>query len=78
MPRVYRGTFRIHAFAVLVAVLVGAQLLGILGVLLALPVAAAVPAVVRIWREEAAAEPATSSAVPKVDAAHATEPPAPP
>ncbi|HLL63219.1 MAG TPA: hypothetical protein VK401_09220, partial [Propionibacteriaceae bacterium] len=44
----YRGTLQIHPFAVLVAVLVGAQLLGVLGVLLALPIAA-VPVVERIW-----------------------------
>lgn len=49
VPRVYRGTLELHPFAVLIAVLVGAQLLGILGVLLALPIAAAVPAIERIW-----------------------------
>jgi predicted PurR-regulated permease PerM len=49
VPRVYRGTLQIHPFAVLVAVLVGAQLLGVLGVLLALPIAAGVPVVERIW-----------------------------
>jgi predicted PurR-regulated permease PerM len=49
VPRVYRGTLQLHPFAVLLAVLVGAQLLGVLGVLLALPIAAAVPVVERIW-----------------------------
>jgi predicted PurR-regulated permease PerM len=49
VPRVYRGTLELHPFAVLLAVLVGAQLLGVLGVLLALPIAAAVPVVERIW-----------------------------
>ena len=49
VPRVYRGTLELHPFAVLLAVLVGAQLLGILGVLLALPIAAAVPVIERIW-----------------------------
>ena len=49
VPRVYRGTLELHPFAVLIAVLVGAQLLGILGVLLALPIAAVVPAIERIW-----------------------------
>ena len=52
VPRVYRDTLRISSFAVLIAVLVGAELLGIVGVLLALPVAAAVPVVERAWREE--------------------------
>jgi predicted PurR-regulated permease PerM len=49
VPRVYRGTLELHPFAVLLAVLVGAQLLGVLGVLLALPIAAAVPVIERIW-----------------------------
>lgn len=52
VPRVYRGTLQISSFAVLVAVLVGGQLLGIVGVLLALPIAAAVPVIERIWRED--------------------------
>ena len=52
VPRIYRGTLKISSFAVLIAVLVGAKLLGIVGVLLALPVAAAVPVVERVWREE--------------------------
>jgi len=50
VPRVYKNTLRISSFAVLIAVLVGGQLLGIVGVLLALPVAAAVPVIERIWR----------------------------
>ena len=54
VPRVYRGTLQISSFAVLVAVLVGGQLLGILGVLLALPVAATFPVIERIWRGEPA------------------------
>ena len=49
VPRIYRSTLQISSFAVLIAVLVGAQLLGIVGVLLALPIAAAVPVVERIW-----------------------------
>jgi len=52
VPRIYRGTLKISSFAVLIAVLVGAKLLGIVGVLLALPVAAAVPVVERVWRKE--------------------------
>lgn len=58
VPRVYRGTLQIHPFAVLVAVLAGAQLLGVLGVLLALPIAAAVPVVERIWGSAAPGPPA--------------------
>ncbi|MDP9366966.1 MAG: AI-2E family transporter [Chloroflexota bacterium] len=54
VPRIYRGTLQISSFAVLVAVLIGGQLLGIIGVLLALPIAAAIPVVERIWRDQAA------------------------
>jgi predicted PurR-regulated permease PerM len=49
VPRVYNNTLQISSFAVLVSVLIGGELLGILGVLLALPVAAAIPAIERIW-----------------------------
>ena len=52
-PRVFRRTLQLHPFAVLVAVLLGARLLGILGVILALPITAAIPVVARIWREPA-------------------------
>ena len=52
VPRVYRGTLQISSFAVLIAVLIGSELLGILGALLALPVAAAFPVVERIWITE--------------------------
>jgi predicted PurR-regulated permease PerM len=58
VPRIYRGTLQISSIAVLIAVLVGGELLGILGVLLALPIAAAIPAIERIWREDIA-EPGT-------------------
>jgi len=54
VPRVYRGTLQISSLAVLIAVLVGGELLGILGVLLALPVAATLPVVEQIWRDEPA------------------------
>jgi predicted PurR-regulated permease PerM len=64
VPRVYNNTLQISSFAVLVSVLIGGELLGVLGVLLALPVAAAVPAIERIWigddhplRQRARAEP---------------------
>jgi predicted PurR-regulated permease PerM len=49
VPRVYRGTLQISSFAVLVSVIVGSELLGIIGVLIALPIAAAIPVVERIW-----------------------------
>lgn len=49
VPRVYRGTMQISAFAVLVAVLVGGELLGVVGILLALPLAAAIPVIEKVW-----------------------------
>lgn len=49
VPRVYQGTLQISSFAVLLAVLVGTTLLGVLGALLALPVAAAIPVIIRVW-----------------------------
>ena len=67
VPRVYRGTLELHPFAVLIAVLVGAQLLGVLGVLLALPIAAAVPVIERIWGGRSSSGAAVS--LPVADAA---------
>ena len=52
VPRVYRGTLQLSSFAVLIAVLIGTQLLGIIGALLALPAAAAIPVIERIWITE--------------------------
>ena len=49
VPRVYKNTLQISSFAVLVSVLIGGELLGITGVLLALPIAAAIPVIERIW-----------------------------
>jgi len=43
---------QISSFAVLLAVLVGSALLGIVGALLALPIAAAIPVVEEIWLED--------------------------
>jgi predicted PurR-regulated permease PerM len=52
VPRVYQTTLNISSFAVLVAVLVGSALLGIVGALLALPIAAAIPVIEDIWLED--------------------------
>jgi predicted PurR-regulated permease PerM len=52
VPRVYQKTMDISSFGVLVAVAIGAQLLGIVGALIALPIAAAIPAVEAAWRKE--------------------------
>jgi predicted PurR-regulated permease PerM len=51
-PRVFRRTLQISAFVTLIAVLIGGRLLGIFGVLLALPIAAAIPVLEDLWRQE--------------------------
>jgi predicted PurR-regulated permease PerM len=48
-PVVYGRTVQIHPLVVIVAVLIGAALLGVLGALVAIPAAAAVQSVVRDW-----------------------------
>lgn len=50
-PYVYGRSVELHPLAVIVAILIGASLLGILGALLAIPTAAALQAVVRDWWE---------------------------
>ncbi|HET7035564.1 MAG TPA: AI-2E family transporter, partial [Thermomicrobiaceae bacterium] len=61
IPRVFRGALQIPSLVVLVAVIVGSGLLGIVGALLSLPVAAAIPALVRAWREVPPAAPQAPS-----------------
>ena len=48
-PVVYRRTVAIHPLIVIVAVLIGGSLLGILGALLAIPIAATIQIVVKEW-----------------------------
>jgi predicted PurR-regulated permease PerM len=48
-PSVYRRTVKLHPLIVIPAILVGAELLGVLGVLLSIPVAGAVQIVVKDW-----------------------------
>ena len=61
-PLVYGRAVELHPLIVIVAILIGAALLGVLGALMAIPAAAAVQAVVRdYWRFR-----------------HGEEPPAPP
>jgi predicted PurR-regulated permease PerM len=50
-PAVYRRTVQMHPLVVLVAVLIGASLLGVLGALVAIPVAGAVQIFARDWWE---------------------------
>jgi predicted PurR-regulated permease PerM len=62
-PLVYGRTVQLSPLAVLCAVLVGAQLAGILGALLAIPVAGSLLAIVREllqYRQDAAAEPSST------------------
>jgi predicted PurR-regulated permease PerM len=46
-PIVYRRTVELSAFVVLVAVLIGGALLGILGALVAIPIAGSIQVIVR-------------------------------
>ncbi|HVL26115.1 MAG TPA: AI-2E family transporter [Thermomicrobiales bacterium] len=52
VPRIYGRTLHVSPFSVLLGVLVGGELLGVVGVLLALPLTATIPIVVRLWRED--------------------------
>lgn len=49
VPRVFGSTLGLSPLITMVAVLIGGSLLGIMGVLLALPCAAAVPVIAHIW-----------------------------
>ncbi len=64
VPRVYKSTLDISSFAVLISVLIGSALLGIVGALLALPLAAVVPVVEDIWLED---NPIRQNVPPPVD-----------
>ena len=68
-PLVYGRTVQVHPLAVLVAVLVGASLLGILGALVAIPAVAAIQSVVRDWWRHR--HGATAQAPPLVEGADA-------
>ena len=50
-PAVYRRTVQLHPLVVIIAVLIGASLLGILGALVAIPVAGAGQIIARDWWE---------------------------
>ena len=51
-PRVFGKTLQVNPLAILVGILIGGTILGILGVLLALPVTAAIPVLERIIRAD--------------------------
>jgi predicted PurR-regulated permease PerM len=56
-PLIYRRTVALHPLLVIVAILIGAALLGILGALLAIPVAGAIQIVVKDWWQVRKASP---------------------
>jgi predicted PurR-regulated permease PerM len=60
-PKVYGGRLRLSNFAVVVAFAVGAELGGVVGALVALPVAAMVPVVERVWLKEYLARDAVAT-----------------
>ena len=51
-PKVFGHELEMSNLAVLIAVIVGAQLGGVMGALLALPIAAIYPTIERIWLRE--------------------------
>ena len=57
IPRVFGNTLQITSLSILVGVLIGGQLLGVVGIIISLPLTAAIPAIERIWREEVPPEP---------------------
>jgi putative heme transporter len=61
VPRIYGRVLRLNPVAVTIALVVGAQLLGILGALLALPIAAGLRMIVQELRVELPGQPAESA-----------------
>lgn len=51
VPRIYGKTMQVSSLSILVGVLIGGALLGIVGILLAIPLTAAIPVVERVWNE---------------------------
>jgi predicted PurR-regulated permease PerM len=71
-PHVYGKTMNMNPLVTIISLLVGAELLGILGVLLAIPAAAAIQIILRSWWSERTGE--TTVDDDRADAAHeATE-----
>ena len=62
VPKVYGSTLRLPTIAVVVAILIGAQLLGIIGALVALPIAAALRVIVEYFATVKHASPTTAAA----------------
>lgn len=56
VPRVFGNALEVSSISILLGILIGGQLLGILGTLLALPITAAIPVLERVWNEALPAE----------------------
>ncbi len=52
VPRVFGTTLQVSSLSILLGVLIGGQLLGVIGIILSLPITAAIPVLERIWREK--------------------------
>ena len=67
-PIIYGRTVQLSPLTVLIAILIGAELVGILGALAAIPVAGIIQAIAReiaLWRREAIAAPGASVVMPE-------------
>jgi predicted PurR-regulated permease PerM len=73
-PLVYGKTLQINPIVTIVSVLVGASLLGILGALLAIPVAAAVQILLRDWWNSRTGAPTDDAPAPGVSQPYAAGP----
>jgi predicted PurR-regulated permease PerM len=47
---------QVSSISILLGILIGGQLLGVLGTLLALPITAAIPVLERVWNEDVPVE----------------------
>jgi len=56
VPRVFGNALEVSSITILLGILIGGQLLGIPGTLLALPITAAIPVLERVWNEDIPAE----------------------
>lgn len=52
VPRVFGNTLSVSSLSILVGVLIGGQLLGVVGIILSLPITAAIPVLERVWNED--------------------------
>jgi predicted PurR-regulated permease PerM len=76
-PQIQRRAVNVHPFIVLVAVLFGSTLLGVLGALVAIPVAASVQIAIREWWAYRHDQTVNEIIVPTGPSPADTPPPAP-